>query len=307
MNSLPDFDWEHFQGGCELHAHSTASDGRLSPGELVKAAAAAELKLLALTDHDTIGGIAEAREAALLHGLAVLPGVELSTSWNQHSAHLLGYFPPDWNLKAPAAVEFAQWLEHTRDLRRQRNRLIGEKMRAQGIPINVEELAEERRKHGGQLLGRPHLAHWLVSHGHAISMADAFARFLTPGTPTYVRLEGVPTSEAIGRIHLAGGLASLAHPSRLKFDWRPILPELAAAGLDGLEVFYPHHDAHLVRELGELARLHHLLPTGGSDFHGRPEDKLGTISLAPELLRAWPNHWKSPHEPIGTGRVHREN
>lgn len=303
MNSMPVFDWEHFQGGCELHAHSTASDGRLSPGELVKAAAAESLKLLALTDHDTLGGIAEAREAALAHGLAIVPGVELSTSWNQHSAHLLGYFPPDWELDSPAAHEFAQWLEHTRELRRRRNRMIGEKMRAQGIPINVEELAEERRKHGGQLLGRPHLAHWLVSHGHAISIGDAFARFLTPGTPTYVRLEGVPVSEAIGRIHKAGGLASLAHPSRLKFEWRPALAELAAAGLDGLEVFYPQHDACLMQELSELARFHHLLPTGGSDFHGRLEDRLGAISLAPELLRAWPKRWKRLGEPISTDRV----
>ncbi len=303
MNSVPAFDWEHFQGRYELHAHSTASDGRLSPGDLVKAAAAAELKLLALTDHDTIGGIAEAREAAQAHEMTLLPGVELSTSWNQHSTHLLGYFPPEWKLNAPAALDFAQWLEHTRDLRRQRNRLIGEKMRAQGIPINVEELAEERRKHGGQLLGRPHLAHWLVSHGHAISISDAFARFLTPGTPTYVRLEGVPTGDAIARIHQAGGLASLAHPSRLQFEWRSNLPELAAAGLDGLEVFYPQHDARLVQELGELARLHHLLPTGGSDFHGRAEDKLGAIPLAPELLRAWPKHWRSSPEPMGSGRA----
>ncbi len=272
----------------ELHAHSTASDGRQSPAELVALAAAAGLALLALTDHDTLAGLDAARAAARGQGLTLVPGVEISASWHGHSAHLLGYFPPDWELEAENARAFSAWMQHSRDLRRQRNKRLGENFRHAGIPLDVEALEAERLRAGGHQLGRPHIARWLVDYGHAASIADAFARFLTPGASTYTRLEGLPASEAIAQVHAAGGMASLAHPCRLKWPWREHLHELAEAGLDALEVYYPLHSPADVKEFEALARRHHLASSGGSDFHGRPDDRLAAVILPLERLKEWP-------------------
>lgn len=271
----------------ELHAHSNASDGRQSPAELLALAADAGLYLLALTDHDTLVGLAAARAAAARHGIQLLPGVEISTSWHGHSVHLLGYFPVNWELESEQARDFAAWLERSRSLRRERNARLAENFRRAGIPLDAQALEAERRRAGGHQIGRPHIARWLVEHGHAASIADAFGRFLTPGAATYTRLEGLPTAEAIARLRAAGGFACLAHPCRLKFAWRERLGELAAAGLDALEVFYPQHSPVQTSEFEALARQHRLALSGGSDFHGRPDDRLAAISLPRELLAEW--------------------
>ncbi len=276
----------------ELHAHSTASDGRQAPAELAALAAGEGLSLLALTDHDTLAGLAPARAAARERQIAFLPGVEISTSWHGHSVHLLAYFPADWELEAETARAFSAWMEASRALRRKRNARLAENFRRLGIPLDAEALEEERRRAGGHQLGRPHIARWLVEHGHAGSTADAFARFLTPGAPTYTRLEGLPTQEAIAQVHAAGGMASLAHPCRIKFDWRRRLGELAgnsAAGrLDAIEVYYPQHSPSEVRDYEELARQYRLARSGGSDFHGRPEDRLASMALPEGLFADWP-------------------
>ncbi len=272
----------------ELHAHTINSDGGVSPEQLVELAERQQVQLLALTDHDTVGGIERAQKAAAAAGIVFLPGVEMSTHWQGNSVHLLGYFPASWSLHSEAGGHLQVWLQELRRHREARNRKLAEKFAAHGIRLDLEALATAvgSGKTVDQL-GRPHIARWLVEHGYALSIADAFGRFLTPGAPTYVQLDGVPTVEAIAQIRRFGGFTSLAHPVRLKIGLDAILPELVHAGLQGIEVFYPNHTPEQQAAYRLKGEKFGLTLTGGSDFHARPGEVVGSVAIPAGVIQNW--------------------
>ncbi len=257
----------------DLQAHSTHSDGALGPAEVVRRARRAGVELLALTDHDTVGGVAEAIDAARAEGLRVLPAAELSAVDGEHEElHVLGY-----------GVDHEDpWLLDTlADLRADRERLVlamAERLRAQGLALDPGELDERRAR--GEPLGRPHLARAVLDHpANAGRLAaegiegprELFPRYLVPGTPTYVPRTRPSVADAIDLVHRAGGVAVWAHPFwdlSSPGEVTRTLRRFATLGLDGVEAFYPTHGVEQAALLDDLARELGLLTTGSSDFHG---------------------------------------
>ncbi|WP_022852642.1 PHP domain-containing protein [Thermodesulfatator atlanticus] len=256
----------------DLHTHSTASDGTLSPEKLVAEAKKAGLFALALTDHDTIAGIKEARKAAEALGLEFVSGVEISVKFEGPGhCHLLGYFVNEDNEK------LVKTLKSLHEARSQRNILMVEKLKALGIDITLEEL--EAISGGGEI-GRPHMAKILVKKGVVKNFDEAFDRYLAKGRPAYVPKARLSPEEAITIIQEAGGLVSLAHPLYLGYPQEKIrayVSSLKDLGLDAIEAYYTDHDEAFTNFCLDLAKEFALLVTGGSDFHGdnKPEIKLG--------------------------------
>ncbi len=244
------------RGHVDLHAHSTASDGSQAPAAAVAAAHAAGVAALALTDHDTLGGIAEAQAAAAPLGLRLVPGVELSVHHADHEVHLLGLHIRD--------VDAMQGeLEVFRTRRTQRARAIVDKLNALGVTIGMEAVLAQA---AGGAVGRPHVAKALIAAGAVRDAREAFDRYLGAGKPAYVGKERLEIVDGIALIHRAGGIAVLAHPAGE--GRREVLEPLAAAGLDGVEIRHPSHSADDVRRLAALAEFLGLVPSGGSDWHG---------------------------------------
>ena len=247
-------------GGIDLHLHTTASDGRCTPQELVHRAARAGLSVMAVTDHDTTDAIAEVDAEARHHGIHTIPGIEITAVEAGRDLHVLGY------LFDPQHQGLASLLVRQRAARVARIEGIASRLAAHGVPIDVEPMLEQSRRESGRSIGRPQVARAMVEAGHVANTQEAFDRWLGPGLPGFVAREG-PTPEAvIETIHHAGGIASIAHPGQHGLGTR--IPTLAAAGLDAVEAFHPDHDAALVQEYIDVARRLHLLLTGGSDFHG---------------------------------------
>lgn len=246
-------------GRCvDLHVHSTASDGLLTPTAVVAAARAAGLVAIALTDHDTLGGLAEARAAAAAPGvpIRVIPGVELSALVDGREMHLLGLHIDRIELLESHLAAF-------RESRQTRAQLIVEKLNALGLTITLEDVA---RQAGNGVIGRPHIARAMVARGLARDFKDAFDRWLSHGRPAYVEKLRLTARDAIALIHETGGLAVFAHPCGEGNQSR--LASLRALGLDGVEVRHPSHSPDDVQRIGALARELHLLESGGSDWHG---------------------------------------
>lgn len=272
----------------DLHSHSVHSDGRQTPTELVAEAADRGLRVLALTDHDTVGGIAEATAAAAAHGIELIPGVELSTggwvgSGNGGGAddapeiHLLGYFvdPSDPRLAAGLAAYAAGRLERL-------GRIV-ERLAAIGIVLSAERV---RQIAGPGTVGRPHIAHALVEAGHARDVRDAFDRFLAAGGPGFVPRPKVEPEAGIALIRQAGGVAVLAHPlGGPDRDPATTLDRLVPAGLGGLEAHYGDYDAATRASLAALAARWGLVASGGSDYHG-PDAKVGRLLGRPPVPMA---------------------
>ena len=253
----------------DLHLHSPASDGTLSPGALVRRAAEEGFTALALTDHDTVAGIAEAQAAAREAGIRLIPGVELSCG-AQKEIHILGYGidPQDEPLLA--------FSRHRREEREARAQKMVERLAQAGMPIPLSRVHELARG----VVARPHVARALVEAGYASSVSDAFDRFLVPGKCGYVPREDVRVAQAVALIHGAGGIAVLAHPMQLKLGDMAIdalVREWKGQGLDGLEVYHPSAQNNHAAMLLHLARREGLLVTGGSDFHGEAvrESRIG--------------------------------
>ena len=240
----------------DLHMHSTASDGSLSPEAVVGAAAAAHLAAIALTDHDSVAGIASAREAGARLGVRIVTGVELSAIDADGEAHLLGL-----HLTRLEAIK--RHLAVFRESRRARAGRIVERLRALGIPVTVDAVLAEA---GDAAIGRPHVARALVAGGWAKDLRDAFDRFLGNGRPAFVPKYRLTLGEAIGIVHDAGGLAVLAHPG--PSGTRARLEALRGDGLDGVEVLHPGHSSEDIARLSALTEHLGLLPSGGSDWHG---------------------------------------
>ena len=242
----------------DLHTHSTASDGLLTPPELLQAAHDVGLTTLALTDHDSTNGIAAAQLAGATLGVEVIPGIELNTDIpGGGEAHVLGYLLR-WHDAA-----FQAQLVARRTAREQRGQQMVAQLQAAGIPITWEQV--QRHAHGA--VGRPHVAAALVENGVVDSVAAAFDRYLGRGMVGYVQRDPFTPTQAVALIRSVGGVASLAHPAKIA-ALDTLLAELVAAGLGGLECHYGEYDATTVDRLLALADTYHLIPTGGSDYHG---------------------------------------
>ncbi len=241
----------------DLHTHSTASDGLLSPEQLVAEAAARGVGLLALSDHDTVAGVDAALAAGRRASVEVWPAVELSCDVAEGEVHMLGYFV-DHTLPWFLAI-----LDRLRAGRAERASRMVARLKALGVPIamrRVEELA------AGGAVGRPHIARAMVEAGHVEEAAEAFDRYIGRFGPAYVERVKLTPADAVALIRAAGGLAVLAHPGWGLQD--AMIPELAEAGLDGIEAYYPDHSPDDVERYRAAARRHGLLVTGGTDFHG---------------------------------------
>jgi predicted metal-dependent phosphoesterase TrpH len=262
----------------DLHIHSRASDGTLSPAEIIALASSLNLGAIAITDHDSIAGSREALLVGIPDSLGFLTGVEISAEPppsypGAGSIHILGY---GFRLDDP---ELNRSLEKLQDSRRGRNPEIIARLNKLGIAIRIEEV--EREAADGQP-GRPHIAKLLIKKGVAKSMDDAFDRYLGNGRPAYVDKFRIESSQAIELINAAGGIPVLAHPCLLELEraeqLEDLLQEMMSMGLKGLEVYYPLNTPQQTMQHSDLAARHRLLMTGGTDFHGdiQPEIQLGS-------------------------------
>jgi predicted metal-dependent phosphoesterase TrpH len=243
----------------DLHSPSTASDGSRPPRAVVVAARAAGLSAIALTDHDTMAGVAEAADAGRQLGVRVVPGVELSAIDGDREVHVLGL-----HIERAAALE--TMLSEFRESRHARAEQIVAKLNALAIPITFDAVLAQA---AGGAIGRPHIARALIAEGWARDSRDAFDRYLGAGKPAYVPKQRLSVAEAVALIHAGSGIAVLAHPGG--DGRREIVERFVALGLDGLEVRHPGHSAEDIARLGALVDFFRLVPSGGSDWHGAAE------------------------------------
>ncbi len=258
----------------DLHIHSIYSDGSHTPAELVALAVDNGLRGLALTDHDTIEGVAEIARLGAQAGIEIVSGVEISTSVHGRTVHILGY-----GINA-ADTDLQQWLQPLQEGRERRNTVILEKLRGLGVAITAEEV--RHISCCGQT-GRPHIARLLVEKRVVDSFDAAFRQYLGRNRPAWESRFSYTAAATIDMIHRAGGLAVLAHPGQLDQEMRlqaSLIRELALRGLDGLELYYPTHTRKMKKKLKAIAMEHGLLLTGGSDFHGttRPTHRLASFA-----------------------------
>lgn len=250
---------------ADLHLHTTASDGRLTPTELVKRAVECNLDVIAITDHDTIEGIPPALEAAReFPHLKIIPGVEISTELTDGEAHMLGYFL-DFN-----NVQLNITLSELRNARWERGYKIVHNLINMGIAIKWERVQELA---GEGSVGRPHIAQSLLEGGYISSLREAFSKYIGRNCPAYVPRKKITPIEAIEIILQADGLPVLAHPADINDLDSFILP-LKEAGLKGLEIFCNGYTSNTIARLQLLAQKHSLVFSGGSDYHGL-DDSIG--------------------------------
>jgi predicted metal-dependent phosphoesterase TrpH len=258
----------------DLHLHTTASDGRSSPRELVREAADAGLTTIAVTDHDTTAAVGEVEAAGQAQGLNTIPGIEITAIHRGRDVHILAYFV------RTESEDLASFLARQRTERRRRlNEMIAALERA-GAPIDREALDARLAVESTKSVGRPLLARELMRAGHVRSTSEAFDRYLAEGRPGYVQRTGATPREVIELVAQAKGLTSLAHPGKLKRD--EILPELVEAGLPAIEVHHPDHDDIDRGRYRHFAGMYGLLVTGGSDYHGPGSGRtagLGRVTL----------------------------
>ncbi|CAM3951095.1 PHP domain-containing protein [Paenibacillus alkaliterrae] len=256
------------RGLADLHTHTTASDGMQSPAENVRLAKAAGLAAVAITDHDTVAGVAEAVLEGMRTNIIVVPGVELSTAASGIDIHILGYFTNN---------EDERWIARLTSLRGTRDRrnvMIVEKLRGLGIPITMEEVlaaahgssAEDSLLNSEGSVGRPHIAEVLVRKGIVSSMKEAFDRYLASGAAAYVNPPRLHPIEAMEWIKEAGGTSVIAHPGLYGND--ALVEELIQHGVQGIEAYHSDHGSEEESRYTKLADIYGLIVTGGSDFHG---------------------------------------
>jgi len=248
----------------DLHCHSTASDGTFSPAEVVRLAAHNNLSAIALTDHDTIGGVAEAASEAKTLDIDFLPGIEISAEYpSPGTMHILGYgVDPDSSMLKNLTTQLIAGRDN-------RNPQIIAKLNELGVAVTMAEW--EAQANGG-VLGRPQLAAILLRKGYVNSIKQAFDKFIGQGAPAYADKERLTTARALEMIRESGGLPVLAHPIQLRTEndaqLDTVVKGLVDLGLAGIEVLHSDHDAIWVEKCTKLAQRYKLLQTGGSDFHG---------------------------------------
>ena len=270
----------------DLHAHTTHSDGSATPEELIAQACAKGARAVAITDHDTVSAIAQARVAAGSAGIEFVPGIEISAEFSPGTMHILGYFIDEQSEQLGAK------LDELRQARARRNPQIAERLQALGFDINYDEVAGLA---GNQVVGRPHFGRLMIQKGYVATMQEAFDRFLKKDAVAYVPKTRLSPRDSIALIHNAGGVAVLAHPYQLKVsneETEQLIGDLAELGLDGIEAVYSRHSASERITYTEMAARQGLLVTGGSDYHGsyKPDISivtgLGDLEVPYELLEA---------------------
>jgi predicted metal-dependent phosphoesterase TrpH len=260
----------------DLQVHTTASDGALAPADVVQAAANAQLAAIAITDHDTVDGLVEASAAGARLGVRIVPGVELSTHFEDEELHLLGLHLSNREAMRDALA----------DLRLQRiaraERIVAT-LNAHSIPVTMEAVMREA---GDGAVGRPHIARAMLAGGWVREFREAFDKWIGWGRPAYMAKDKFDVADAIALVHKAGGLAVWAHPGESATPTR--IARLADAGLDSVEVLHPSHPPYLVQRLVDYTEKAGLLPSGGSDWHGTQEGprKLGG-QLVPKVWLDW--------------------
>ncbi len=271
---------------ADLHSHSFHSDGTMAPGDVVRRAADQGVELYALTDHDEVAGLAEAKAAAAERSLAFVPGVEVSVTWGTTTLHIvgLGVDGEDAALRTRLA--------HVRSGRTRRAQDIDASLAAAGIDGALEGAL--RQAENPMMIGRTHFARFLVEHGVCRDVREVFKRYLVEGKPGYVPHRWAALAEAVGMINDAGGVAVVAHPARYRFDelaLHALLEEFRAAGGTAVEVVTSNHTPDDVRRFTKLALEFGFEASSGSDFHGPGESanvELGRVApLAPELTPVW--------------------
>jgi len=260
----------------DLHVHSTASDGLLSPSEVVRSARELGLATIALTDHDTTAGVEDAQAAGRELGVEVIAGIEINSEGEHGDAHFLGYFID------PANAALQEKLLAIRDARVGRARGMLRKLAEMGMPVSWERVLEIAGD--ASSIARPHIARALLEAGHVTSTQEAFDQYISNDGPAYVNRLRLTPQETIDLVHDAGGLIVLAHPHA---DMAHLIPMLHDLGLDGIEVYYPEHTPDEIALLERIAAERGLLMTGGSDFHGWNDGvhaNLGAIYVPPERV-----------------------
>ncbi len=272
----------------DLHCHSSISDGVLSPYELVTRAAVNGVDILALTDHDDVAGLAEARSAADAAGIGFIPGVEISVSWGGQTVHIVGLRID------PEHPDLAAGLQGIRAGRTERAHRMAHDLAAAGIHGAFEGASSYAANK--QIIGRTHFARWLVEQGHAPDLRTTFRRFLTRGNPGYVEHQWTSLENAVGWIRASGGMAVVAHPGRYAFNARELhllLDAFRALGGEGIEVVTGSHHPSEYGKFADLARAFGLLASRGADFHAPGEGiDIGRLPALPHycqpVWKAWP-------------------
>ncbi len=266
----------------DLHVHTTASDGTMSPEELVHYAHKKGVAVVGITDHDTTAGISEAQKAGDLLGVEVIPGIEVSVEY-EGEMHILGYFIKDTQELKDKMVEL-------RAKREERNRKIIRKLNDCGVNISWDEVMEAAK---GETIGRPHIGMVMVQKGYARALDSCFEKYLGKGKTAYVDREKMGPREGIELIIQAGGVPVLAHPRYLNMEMRKLdalLSKLKDEGLEGIEAYYSMNTQDETGKYLRLAVRHGLAVTGGTDFHGtnKPDVDIGTgrgnMALGPEMV-----------------------
>jgi len=261
----------------DLHIHTNCSDGKYSPAEIVKQSAASGLTIIAITDHDTVAGIAPALEAArIFPRLKVIPGVEISTETNTGEIHLLGYYVnyTDQNLQTI--------LERMRNTRLYRAQSMIARLRNLGIYIDWQRV---QKIAGSGAIGRPHIAQAMLEKGYITTFREAFGKYIGRDGPAYVEREKITPVEAVQLILKAGGLPVLAHPTTVN-DPETAIVELKEVGLAGIETYYDNYTLEEIGKLVAMAEKYDLIATGGSDYHGvdpTNESALGGVNV-PDIV-----------------------
>lgn len=254
----------------DLHCHTTASDGIKTPTELIDFALSRDVRVLAVTDHDTISGLEEAVNYASNKEFTLIPGIEFSIDYQGGSFHLVGLYI-DHNY-APIIEKTL----HLQDVRDKRIYRIIDDLEKHGIEVPVEDVLSES---AGGAIGRPHVARVLVKHGYANNINEVFKKYLVKGKPGYVKKERIKLEEAISLIKGAGGLSVIAHPVSLNYrdmtEFENILKGFIDSGVDGIEAYSSMHKNSEITAFLELAEKYNLLVSGGSDYHGDKDEKIG--------------------------------
>jgi len=250
----------------DLHLHSTASDGVLTPKELVKKAAELGINAIALTDHDSVDGVALAMQEGEKQGVEVIPAVELSSDLNGQDIHFLGYFIDYQD------SEFGRQLADLRELRAERAAKMVDRLRSEDVDIPLEEVLEVA---GDGAVGRSHVAKVMVKKGYIDSIEEAFEKYLGRHAPCYVEKYFYTPKDVIRTIRAIDGIAVLAHPALSDVD--EFIPEFIGFGIQGIEVLHSQQTTEQSEHYIQLAKKYDLLPTGGSDFHGLQNTKRGRV------------------------------
>lgn len=282
----------------DLHCHSSVSDGVLSPTEVVARAAANGVHVLALTDHDDVAGLAEARIAADAAGITLIPGVEISVSWGGQTVHIVGLRIDPWH------PELAAGLHSIRLGRMERAQRMAADLARHGIAGAYE--GADSYAANKQMVGRTHFARWLVAQGHAPDMRTTFKRFLTPGHPGYVDHEWTSLENAVAWIRASGGMAVIAHPGRYAFKAHQLLVllnDFRALGGEGIEVITGSHHPSEYGKFADLARAFSLKASRGADFHAPGEGvDIGCLPALPHYCQPVWQNWSEleQHPSIST-------